>query len=349
MKTINVAVVGCGYWGPNLARNLAGVDGVRTRLLCDVRAEQAARVAKRHPGAEVTTSVDEVASDSEIDAVVIATPVRHHHAIAKQMLMAGKHVLVEKPLAASSAQCTDLIELASARGLVLMVGHTFLYSPPVNRIKEIVDSGEIGDVLYMSSNRLSLGLFRTDINVLWDLAPHDISIMLYLKESMPNAVNCQGQGHVLAGVEDFTAMSLVFPDGTFATVQSSWLNPRKVRDFTIVGSRKMIFYDDNEPREKIRVYNKRVEVPKTFDTFAEFQQAYHYGDMLVPHLEHDEPLRVECEHFIHCIRTGATPTTDGHNGLQVVRVLEAASQSLQLHGMRVALRTAADPARTLTA
>jgi len=333
--TINVAVVGCGYWGPNLIRNFDRLDGVEVLWACDVRPERREHVAERFPRLRTTSSVDDIAEDSRVDAVAVATPVRTHHSISRRMLMAGKHVLVEKPLARTSAECENLIQIADARNLTLMVGHTFLYSPPVVRMKEIVESGEIGEILYISSRRLNLGLFREDINVLWDLAPHDISIILYLTGREPDSVNCQGRAQYLEGVEDFVSTSLTFDDGSFATIQSSWLDPNKVREMTIVGSEKMIRYDDTEQHEKIRIYDKRVDVPRDYDTFAEFHQAYHYGDMWAPHLDHDEPLRVECAHFVDCVRREARPRTDGRNGLDVVRILEAASRSLENRGRRV--------------
>jgi predicted dehydrogenase len=219
--------------------------------------------------------------------------------------------------------------------LVLMVGHTFLYSAAIRKIKEIISWGDIGDIQYISSRRLNLGLFQKDINVAWDLAPHDISIVLYIMDEFPNTVNCWGNAHFTKGVEDVTSMCLSFNDERLATIQSSWLDPRKVRDMTIVGTKRMIVYDDVEPLEKIRICDARVEVPPHYDTFGEFQYSYHYGDSYIPYVKQEEPLRIECQHFLDCIKHGRTPLTGGKEGLAVVRILEAASASLKQKGAQV--------------
>jgi predicted dehydrogenase len=273
----------------------------------------------------------------DVDAIAIATPVRFHYAMAKASLAAGKHTFIEKPMASSVAECEELVELADRNGLTLMVGHTFLYSAAIRRIKAIIDNGDIGDIRYISARRLNLGLFQKDINVTWDLAPHDVSIVNYIVGEAPVAVNCSGKAHVRAGIEDVTAMCVHFARERFATIHSSWLDPRKVRDMTIVGTKRMIAYDDVEPLEKIRIYDVRVEAPPHYDTFAEFQYAYHYGDSYIPYVKQEEPLKVECQHFLDCIRDGRTPVTGGHAGLEVVRVLEAASASLKLNGQAVPL------------
>jgi predicted dehydrogenase len=274
---------------------------------------------------------------SGIDALAVATPVYLHHRMARRALEAGKHVFIEKLMASSSEECRDLVELAEAKGLTLMVGHTFLYSAPVRKIKEIVESGTIGAIRYISSRRLNLGLFQKDINVVWDLAPHDISIAIYIMGEAPVAVNCQGQAHVTAGIEDVSSLAMFFPGGQLAMIQSSWLDPRKVREMTVVGTREMILYDDLEPLQKIKIYDQRVETPPHYDTFAEFQYAYHYGDMHAPHIQQTEPLKVECGHFISCIQTGETPLTDGRSGWDLVKVLEASSESLKRRGERIDL------------
>jgi predicted dehydrogenase len=274
-------------------------------------------------------------NDDRVQAVVVATPVSTHFALAKAALLAGKHVFVEKPLARSSAQCAELIELARERDLVLMVGHTFLYSAPVRKVKELIDRGDIGQVRYISARRLNLGLFQKDINVTWDLAPHDISIVLYLLGQMPRSVNCRGHANVTPGVEDVTNLCLNFDGACFASIQSSWLDPLKVREMTIVGDRRMILYNDVEPLEKIKIFDARVETPPHYDTFAEFHYAYHYGDMYVPYLKQEEPLKVECQHFMDCIRNGQRPLSSGEDGHQMIQVLEAASQSLTRGGAEV--------------
>jgi predicted dehydrogenase len=252
--------------------------------------------------------------------------------MAKASLLAGKHTFIEKPLARSSAECDELIAIAREKGLVLMVGHTFLYSPPVRKIKEIVDRGDIGEIRYISARRLNLGLFQKDINVTWDLAPHDISIILHIMGGDPISLNCTGSAHITPGIEDVTALWLNFSKDRSAIVQSSWLDPRKVREMTIVGSKRMIVYDDVAQQEKIKIYDARVERPPHYDTFAEFHYAYHYGDMYSPYVKQEEPLKTECQHFLDCIKSGRTPITSGEQGLGVVRILEASSQSLKSNG-----------------
>ena len=246
-------------------------------------------------------------------------------------------------MASSAAECEELIEIAEQNGLVLMVGHTFLYSAPVRKIAEIVQAGDIGEIRYINSRRLNLGLFQKDINVAWDLAPHDISIILHILGEQPQTVNCQGNAHVTSGVEDVTNISLSFSRKRFATIQSSWLEPRKVRDMTIVGTRRMIVYDDLQPNEKIRIYDVRVERPPHYDTFAEFHYSYHYGDSYIPHIQQEEPLKVECQHFLDCIENGTSPLTNGYQGLELVRILEASSKSLKERGAPVALSRPYEP------
>jgi predicted dehydrogenase len=336
-KPTNVAIVGCGYWGPNLVRNFNSISGSAVRVACDLGQERLEHMKRVYKDIDVTTKFEDILDDRRIDAIGIATPVWSHFKLAKESLEAGKHTFIEKPMASSSAQCLELIELAESRGLTLMIGHTFIYSSPVRKIKEIVDSGDIGKVLYISSQRLNLGLFQKDINVAWDLAPHDISIILFVMGMAPSSVNCQGKAHVNSDIEDVTNMSVTFPNGGFATIQNSWLDPSKVRRMTFVGSKRMILYDDNQPLEKIRIYDKRVEVPPHYDTFAEFHYSYHYGDMYSPYLDQVEPLRVQCQHFLDCIRTGDRPLSSGEEGLQVVQILEGSSKSLRNGGARVEL------------
>src|SRR6202022_3775662 len=235
-------------------------------------------------------------------------------------------------MASSSAECEELIEIANRNGLVLMIDHTFLYSSPVRKIVEIAQSGDLGDIRYINSRRLNLGLFQKDINVAWDLAPHDISIILHVLGEFPVAVNCQGNAHVTPGIEDVTNMSLSFRNKRFATIQSSWLEPRKIREMTIVGRRGMIVYDDLQTHEKIKVYDVRVERPPHYDTFAEFQYSYHYGDSYIPHLHQEEPLKAVCYHFLECIENGCAPFTAGRTGYGIVSILEAASASLKANG-----------------
>jgi predicted dehydrogenase len=336
-KIINFGVVGCGYWGPNLIRNLRNLAQCRVKTVCDLNSSRLKHIAGLHPGVKTTTDFRLLLEKGGVDAVVIATPVRHHFALAKASLLARKHVLIEKPMASSSAECSELIAIAERLGLVLMVGHTFLYSGAVRKISEIIDSGELGDVRYINARRLNLGVYQKDINVAWDLAPHDLSIALHLLKESPLTVNCQGNAHVTPGIEDVTNLSLVFRNNRFVTIQSSWMEPRKVREMTIVGSRRMLVYDDLRPQECIRVFDARVEAPRHYDTFGEFQYAYHYGDSHIPHFCQEEPLKTECQHFLDCIQNGTVPLTDGRAGLELVRILEASSTSLKNNGAPVSL------------
>lgn len=334
-KPINVAVIGCGYWGPNLIRNLRSLQDCRLKYMCDVNQQRLKHLKTLYPEVEAETDYQRVLKEGNVDAVVIATSVKYHYKMAKDSLLAGKHTFVEKPLASSAAECEELVSIAEKNGLILMVGHTFLYSAAVRKIKEIVQRGDIGELQYISSRRLNLGLFQKDINVAWDLAPHDISIILSIMDEFPVSVNCQGHAHITPGIEDVTNMSLTFRKGRFATIQSSWLDPRKVREMTIVGSKRMIVYDDVEPLEKLRIYDARVETPPHYDTFAEFQYSYHYGDSYLPYIKQEEPLKVECQHFMDSINNGTVPLTSGRQGTDVVKILEGALTSLRQNGAAV--------------
>lgn len=334
---LRIGVAGCGYWGPNLIRNFNALPDTQVVVVCDKDESRLKHMKSLYPHVETTDDFQSLLANGSADAVAIATPVSMHHEMGLACLEAGKHTFIEKPMAASSIECENLVEEAEKRGLTLMVGHTFVYTPVVNRIKEIVDSGDLGEILYVSARRLNLGLFQKDINVAWDLAPHDISIILYLLNDRPLAVNCQGKCHLNKQIEDVTNMSLTFKNGRFATVQSSWLDPNKVREMTIVGTKRMLVYDDLAPMEKIKIYDKRVEVPPHYDTFAEFHYSYHYGDVYSPHLSQVEPLKVECRHFVDCIEHGEKPRSSGLDGLQVVQILEAAGESLQNGGGQVLL------------
>lgn len=331
-SVVTVGVVGCGYWGPNLIRNFRTIPGCHLAAICDPREERLKHLCSLYHDIVAFTDCEKLLEMPELTAVAIATPVRHHFQLAKAALLAGKHTFIEKPMAASSAECEELIEIADHQGLVLMVGHTFLYSAPVRKIIQLIETGDIGRIQYVNSRRLNLGLFQKDINVAWDLAPHDISIILHILGEFPLSVNCSGNAHVTPGIEDVTNMSLSFSQQRFATIQSSWLEPRKVREMTIVGTKRMIVYDDLQTHEKIRVYDVRVERPPHYDTFAEFHYSYHYGDSYIPYLRQEEPLKTECEHFLDCIDKGLQPASGGQAGLEMVRILEAASASLKAAG-----------------
>ena len=347
MKTlkpaIKVGAVGCGYWGPNLIRNLRQLPDCQLSVICDTSEQRLKHMRRLHPEVAITHRFEELVNDTELDAVMIATPVRFHYEMAKACLNAGKHVFIEKPMARTVEEAQDLVALAERRGRVIMVGHTFLFSPAVRRMKQIIEAGDIGEVQYIAARRLNLGLFQKDINVAWDLAPHDLSIVLHLLDQMPVGVSCQGSSHVTRGIEDVTMMYLSFPKNRCAFIHNSWLDPKKVRQMTVVGSQRMIVYDDTEPLEKLKIYDARVEAPPHYDTFSEFTYSYHYGDAYVPCIKQEEPLKLECQHFLDCIRQECVPIAPGQRGLEVVRILEAAGQSLRQQGASVALDAASEP------
>jgi len=309
-------------------------------MCCDLNEERLDHLKKLYPGIVTTSDVGQIMNNPEIDAVGIATPVFTHYELGKQALLNGKHVFIEKPLCHSSEACLDLIHLAEEKGRVLMVGHTFEYTAAVNKIKEIVENGELGEILYISSVRLNLGLFQPDINVIWDLAPHDISIITYILGEHPISVNSQGKGHFREDIEDVANIALNFTNGAIAFIHTSWLDPNKVRRTTIVGSQKMLVYDDTEAQEKIKIYDKGVDTPPYYDTFGEFQFSYRYGDIYSPRIEDYEPLRKECAHFLECIAESKLPRSDGYSGLRVVSVLEAATESLRREGKAVPVKYA---------
>jgi len=336
-KPTRLGVVGCGYWGPNLVRNLRSLPDCNLTTVCDTNEQRLHHLRSLYPDVAGETDYKHLLNGAGLDAVVIATSVHLHYPMAKASLLAGKHTFIEKPMARSSHECEELIEIAKQQGVVLMIGHTFLYSPAVRKLKEIVSQGDIGDIRYICARRLSLGLFQRDINVTWDLAPHDLSIILYIMGERPISVNCRGTAHITPGIEDVTTMCLEFRRQRSATILSSWLDPRKVREMTIVGSKRMVVYDDVAQQEKLKVFDVRVERPPHYDTFGEFHYAYHYGDIHVPYIKQEEPLKAECQHFIECIRQGSVPLTNGEKGLELVQILEASSESLKRSGAPVSL------------
>lgn len=327
-----MAVVGLGYWGPNWVRNLNQMGCAERVIACDLDAGRRERIAQLYPNTMLTSQLDRVLADPEVEAMVIATPVATHYEIARRALEANKSVLVEKPLAASPEEAAHLVALARDRNRVLMVGHTFEYSAPVLKLRDVIASGELGEIFYITSTRANLGLLQHDVNVAWDLATHDISIILMATGQIPEAVSCHGRSHYRRGVEDVALLTLHFPRGVIAFIHVSWLDPNKIRRTTVVGSRKMLVYDDTALHEKIRIYDKGVDVHRYYDTFGDFQYSYRYGDIQIPRIDEKEPLREECEHFVNCIKTGATPRTDGLSGLRVVSVLHAATLSLRNGG-----------------
>ncbi len=344
---MKVAVIGCGYWGPNLVRNFMQSNKVDQMICCDQSQSRLARMKNLYPSVATVTDYRELLEDPALDAVAIATPVRTHYPLAKEFLARGRHVFVEKPFTHSYETALELTRLAEEKNCVLMVGHTFEYTAAVNKVKEIVESGELGRILYISCTRVNLGLFQPDINVVWDLAPHDISIILYIMGEFPMSVNSQGKAHFRPDIEDVATTTLNFKNGVIAFIHNSWLDPNKIRRTTFVGTRKMLVYDDIENQEKIKIYDKGVEVPRYYDTFADFQFSYRYGDIYSPRIDDCEPLRKLCDHFIECIKSGRTPHTDGYSGLRVVSILEAAGKSLKQGGKPIAVQLArSNPVRT---
>jgi predicted dehydrogenase len=332
---VNVALIGYGYWGPNLARNLHEIPGVKLAACCDLDTSRFDLIQRRFPNTKTTNEIEDFWSDSNIEAVVIATPAQTHFSLTKKALEAGKHVLVEKPLTLSSHEAETLIELAKAQRRVLMVGHTFEYNPAVLKVKELMHKGQLGKVYCTYSTRVNLGQVQRDLNALWSIAPHDISILLFLFEQMPVEISARGASYLNSGVEDVVFMDLMFSSGSTAHVHVSWLDPSKVRRMTIVGSKKMVVYDDVESEGKIKVYDKGVLKLGNGQIFGEFQYRLHSGDIYIPRIDMTEPLQNECMHFIECIREGKKPHTDGENGLRVVKVLEGAQRSLEKRGLPV--------------
>jgi len=329
-----IGVIGAGYWGPNLIRNVDQLGGAEMVRVADLTESRRDYISERFPKVDVVADHRAVLDDDSIDGVIIATPASTHRSLAGQVLEAGKHCYVEKPLTRSSQEANELIALSKKHDKVLMVGHTFLYTPAVQRIKAMVDSGELGNLQYLRAMRVNLGLFQKDINVLWDLAPHDISILLYITGRLPRAVWANGQSHV-SPVEDVASVCLEFDDNLIAYIFSSWLDPHKQRYFTVVGDKKMLIYDDVEPQEKLRIYDRGVEAPPYYDTYGEFAFSYRYGDIVTPMLKNEEPLRVLVKHFIDCCETGAEPRSSGLDGLNVVKILEACDSSLKERGARI--------------
>ena len=334
---LRVGVIGCGYWGPKLARNFYEMPEAELAWVSDLRAERLAHIKELYPDARATQDYHEVL-ESDAQAVVIATPVFAHHQQAMQALRAGKHVLVEKPLAATSQQAVEIARTADRLGLVAMVGHTFQYNPAVNAVRDLIADGELGDVYYINATRANLGLLQPDVNVIWDLAPHDVSILLHLLGVAPVQASAQGQVYIQKdrGLHEVAYVGLEFPDGTLANLRLSWLDPVKQRRITVVGSQKMLVYDDIAD-DKVVLYDKGVEVPPYSDTLEEFHLSYRHGPEKVIPLEWREPLRLECEAFVNWIQTEQPAVSDAHLGAKVVCILEAAQRSLLNRGRQEAV------------
>ena len=331
---MKLGIIGYGYWGPNLVRNLAEIDGIELKWCADKIAARRALVKRRYPEIRVTEGAEEILRDPEVEAVVIATPVSTHYPFAKKALERGKHVLVEKPMAQTVAEGEALLRLADKNGLILMVDHTFIYTGAVRKMKEILEVGELGDIYYLDSVRVNLGQFQHDIDVLWDLGPHDLSILTHLIQESPTYISATGADHTGSGFADVVYIIAYFPNNFIAHFHLNWLSPVKIRQMLIGGSRRMLVYNDMEPSEKVRVYDRGIRVTTEESIYTALVD-YRTGDAWAPKLDNREALSVECEHFIECIRFNKVPRTSAAVGLKVVRLLEAASKSLAAGGAKV--------------
>lgn len=331
---ITIGQIGLGHWGPNVLRNFAALPDSRVKVCCDLDEGALAKVRASYPGLETTRDYDKLLDDAELEAIVVTASAPAHYALAKAALERGKHVFVEKPLALKVAQASELVALARTKNRRLMVGHLLLYHPAVQRLKATIDSGELGQVRYVYSQRLNLGQVRRDENAMWSLAPHDISVALYLLGREPTSVSAQGRDFLRPGVHDLVFLTMSFANGSLANCHVSWLDPHKVRRFTVVGSKKMAVFDDMAAREKLRIFDQGVDFPQV--GYSDLH-TLRFGDIHIPRIDMREPLRLECQHFVDCVQSGATPLTDGENGLAVLRVLAAGQQSLDRGGEPVAI------------
>lgn len=332
---VTLGQVGLGYWGPNLLRNFNGLAQARVKVCCDLDEAALRKVAGQYPGMAITTDYGALLADPEIEAVIVTAPTPAHYELAKAALLTGRHVFVEKPIALAVAEAEDLVTLAEERQRVLMVGHLLMYHPAVTRLKQMVDAGELGEVYYLTTSRLNLGQVRRSENAMWSLAPHDISVALHLLGEEPEAVAAQGLTYLQPGIPDTVFLTLRFSSGRAAHIHVSWLDPHKVRRITVVGSQKMAVFDDVDSTEKLRIYDKGVQRP-AYDSYGD-SLSLRFGDISIPRIDMREPLRLECQHFVDCILSGQAPLSDGRNGVQVLRVLEAGQQSLERGGEPVAL------------
>lgn len=335
-ESVVLGVVGLGYWGPNLLRNFIQLDGCRVKICCDLSLDSLNRVKAQYPGIEITDNYESLLQDPEIQAIVIATSAGTHYKLAKPAIERGKHVYVEKPLTLNVAHAEELVQLARQNGIKLMVGHLMEYHPAIEMLKNVVKDHELGDIYYLYSQRVNLGKIRRNENALWSFAPHDISIIMYLLGTEPVNVSTRGQAYLQDGIEDVVFLNLLFPGKIMAQIQLSWLDPHKIRRTTIVGSKKMAVFDDMEPTEKVRIYDKGVTDNSVYGSFGE-ALTLRFGDIKIPYIKMVEPLRLECQHFIDCIRNDTKPRSDGVDGLRVVKVLQAAQESLDKGGVPIRL------------
>ncbi len=335
---IRIGVIGYGYWGPHIVRNFQALDGSQVVLVCDKDPASLGRAKQAYPNVEVTPDCSRVLTSAEIDAVAVITPVWTHFELARTALQNGKHVFVEKPFTSTVAQAEELIDLAERNNLKIMVDHTFLFTGAVRKIRQLIDEDTLGELYYYDSMRVNLGLFQHDVNVLWDLAVHDLSIMDYLLPAQPCAVSATGMSHVPGEPENIAYVTLFFDCSMIAHINVNWLAPAKVRRTLICGSQRMVLYDDLEPSEKVKVYNRGISVNKTPESVYQILIDYRTGDMWAPQLELTEALRTEALHFLRCIEAGEVPVTDARAGLRVIRILEAATRSLSARGRQVEIR-----------
>jgi predicted dehydrogenase len=333
---MKIAIVGLGYWGPNLIRNFLSVEHIDTVIGCDKDRTRLDKIKRRFPEIETTDSYDDILRRDDVEMVAIATPVSSHYPLAKKALDAGKHCFIEKPMTGTVEEAEDLIECAEKRGLKLMVDHTFIYTGAVRKMKELITAGTLGDLYYFDSVRVNLGLFQHDVNVVWDLAPHDLSIMDYLIDKRPVSVSAVGSCHVGNGLENIAYLTVNFDNDIIAHFHVNWLAPVKIRKTLIGGTKSMIVYDDMEMSEKVKVYDKGIEV-KTQEGIYETLVQYRTGDMSAPKLDQTEALTLEAQHFVDCVLNGKTPITDGISGLNVVRILEASEKSIKQQGKIISL------------
>jgi predicted dehydrogenase len=322
VKELRFGVIGWGYWGPKIARNLDTLSNGMVAMVADMDAHRLASLSINQPWIQTTTRAEDVFR-SDVDGIIIAAPVRAHYRLAKEALLHGKHVLVEKPLTANVAEAEELVFLAQEQRRILMVGHTFEYSPAVNELRKLVQSGDLGRIYCIEAERVNLGLFRSDINVIWDLAPHDISILLYILGKKPERIKVQAHAHLQSHIHDIAHLDLGFAGGMTAHVHVSWLHPNKIRRVTVIGDARMAVYDDTNPAEMLKIYNKGADI------HADPVVSYRFGEITIPHIDWVEPLRVECEDFANAIATGAQPRAHGGVGLEVVRILAAAQEVLE--------------------
>jgi len=332
MKRLSAAVIGMGYWGPNVLRNLVDIDFFKDIYCYDINQSKLDKCKRRYPYIKLTGKYDDILNDESVNSVFVCTPPATHYQLAKEALLHGKNVLIEKPMTVNVKEAEELIEISSKKSLKLMVGHTFEYSPAVEKIKEIIEGNILGDIYFISMTRINLGIHRKDVSVIWDLATHDLSILFRLIDGMPEKISVISNSFVKKGMKDVAFINLKYGNGIIANINVSWLSPKKIRETIIVGSKKMLVYDDTKSDEKVKIFDKGVDVLRDPDSFGEYQLTYRTGDITAPVLEAIEPLRIEISHFIDCVNNGLKPRTDGYCGLKVVKALEAAERSSEKDG-----------------